>query len=476
MSVQPPSETDHGVAQVALQPAGRDPTTKGLEDFQAALAAELATEGVARENGAAGSSGAQSFKAALFAELATEGVATESGSEGSRPAQTFQAALAAELATEGVTLPEAGAASRPAQNFQAALAAELATEGVKLPEPATTTTRSVGSQNFEAALAAELATGGVALPGASDGSLGSENAPTAVPAVLAEPAAEGAAPPDDSTEPNGASRDPPGEEPPSEAVPQPDGSFLLELADKSTLRWTRRPDGTWRKPEHKRAGWVGELENKYVMPAVRNGEKNVEKDLRHELQRQWCLWIRRLPAELQHGDMWQNNQRKVHEFATAEDFWCMSHFASPPSKFEGTDYSLFERGVTPAWEDPAFVRGGRWVVKLEKVKAQHLDDLWLSLNMALIGEGFAECCGELVRGATVSLRSRVTKVALWLTRADDEEVVMAIGREYRKVLADTPGTKSLATKDMAFEDFAKQATTLELRRPPFSGATIGLFQ
>merc|ERR1712216_62932 len=89
--------------------------------------------------------------------------------------------------------------------------------------------------------------------------------------------------------------------------------------------------------------------------------------------------------------------------------------------------------------------------KLEKVKAQHLDDLWLSLNMALIGEGFAECCGELVRGATVSLRSRVTKVALWLTRADDEEVVMAIGREYRKVLADTPGTKSLATKDMAFK-------------------------
>jgi hypothetical protein len=54
-------------------------------------------------------------------------------------------------------------------------------------------------------------------------------------------------------------------EPPREAVKQPDGSWVLQMEDGSSKRWTRRPDGTWRKPEHVRAGWVGELEQqKYV--------------------------------------------------------------------------------------------------------------------------------------------------------------------------------------------------------------------
>merc|ERR1712146_566946 len=60
--------------------------------------------------------------------------------------------------------------------------------------------------------------------------------------------------------------------PPEESEQQADGSFLLTMEDLSTLRWTRRPDGSWRKPEHKKAGWVGELEQeKYQPPQVRSG-------------------------------------------------------------------------------------------------------------------------------------------------------------------------------------------------------------
>eukprot|EP00927_Polykrikos_kofoidii_P046568 TRINITY_DN40768_c0_g2_i1.p1 TRINITY_DN40768_c0_g2~~TRINITY_DN40768_c0_g2_i1.p1 ORF type:complete len:311 (+),score=52.26 TRINITY_DN40768_c0_g2_i1:106-1038(+) len=59
----------------------------------------------------------------------------------------------------------------------------------------------------------------------------------------------------------------------AEAILQGDGTYTLELRDGSSLRWTRRPDGTWRKPERKRAGWVGDLEQeKYVPPYVRTGE------------------------------------------------------------------------------------------------------------------------------------------------------------------------------------------------------------
>ncbi|CAJ1333649.1 unnamed protein product [Effrenium voratum] len=148
-----------------------------------------------------------------------------------------------------------------------------------------------------------------------------------------------------------------------------------------------------------------------------------------------------------------------------DDFWCMFHFSYPPSKLENVDYSLFKQGVAPAWEDAAFKNGGRWVIKLEKVRAQSLDDLWLSLSLALIGEAFIDHGGELVCGAIVSMRSRASKIALWLSAAKDEKKVMAIGREYRNVLANSPGLAELASKELTFEDFRKQAVTFILPKP-----------
>merc|ERR1719253_1114083 len=131
----------------------------------------------------------------------------------------------------------------------------------------------------------------------------------------------------------------------------------------------------------------------------------------------------------------------------------MFNHSYPPSRLDNADYALFKKGVTPAWEDPAFKGGGRWVVKLEKVKAQSLDDLWLSLSLALIGEAFMDAGGDLVCGAIVSVRSRASKIALWVSAAKDEKKVYSVGHEYRKVLASTPGLQELANKELTFEDF-----------------------
>mmetsp|Transcript_18335 Transcript_18335/g.64410 ORF Transcript_18335/g.64410 Transcript_18335/m.64410 type:complete len:306 (+) Transcript_18335:67-984(+) len=68
-------------------------------------------------------------------------------------------------------------------------------------------------------------------------------------------------------------------EPPREAVRQSDGSYTLELEDGTSCRWTRRPDGSWRKPERKKAGWVGDLEQKkYVSPGQVQADR-VREDL-----------------------------------------------------------------------------------------------------------------------------------------------------------------------------------------------------
>jgi len=197
---------------------------------------------------------------------------------------------------------------------------------------------------------------------------------------------------------------------------------------------------------------------------------------KHDLQHQWCLWVHQRPGS-QKGTAWSESQLMVHEFGTVEDFWCMFNYSYPPSKLDSVDYSLFKQGVTPAWEDSAFKNGGRWVVKLEKVKAQSLDDLWLTLCLSLIGEAFLDHAGELVCGAIVSVRSRASKIALWLSAAKDEKKIMAIGKEYRNILASTPGLQDLATKELTFEDFKRQAVTYVLPRPHVAEASsAGVFQ
>merc|ERR1711972_477941 len=99
-----------------------------------------------------------------------------------------------------------------------------------------------------------------------------------------------------------------------------------------------------------------------------------------------------------------------------------------------------------------------------------------SLSLALIGEAFAEQGGELVCGAIVSVRSRSSKIALWLSAAKDEKKVMAVGRGYRSVLASTPQLQDLASKELTFEDFKKQQLTFALPRPQAAEPTAGVFQ
>lgn len=204
-------------------------------------------------------------------------------------------------------------------------------------------------------------------------------------------------------------------------------------------------------------------------------EGNPMAPAKHELQHRWGLWVHQCSGT-QKGIGWSESQRLVHEFGYVEDFWRMFNFSFPPSKLENVDYSLFKNGVTPAWEDPAFKGGGRWVVKLEKVKAQSLDDLWLFLSLALIGEAFIEHGGDLVCGAIMSVRSRASKLALWLSTAKDEKKVMAVGREYRSILASTPGLQELASMELTFEDFRKQSVTLVLSRAHTAEVTAGVFQ
>lgn len=69
------------------------------------------------------------------------------------------------------------------------------------------------------------------------------------------------------------------------------------------------------------------------------------------------------------------------------------------------------------WEDENNVKGGRWLVVVDKSKRnQKLDQYWLELMMAVIGEQF-EDCGDLICGAVVNVRQKNDKVCLFLIYA-----------------------------------------------------------
>lgn len=245
-----------------------------------------------------------------------------------------------------------------------------------------------------------------------------------------------------------------------------------------------------------RAGWVGDLERvKYIPKGVMASqgtddepaaiEEVATKDAqdytknKHDLQHRWCLWVHQRPGQHYKQDYdsnWSEGQRVAHEFDTAEDFWCMLHFAHPPSKLGSSDYSLFRHGITPAWEDPNFRRGGRWVVKLEKLKSETLDELWVLLTMALVGETFADYGGDAVCGAIVSVRNRGSKASLWLSESSRVERVLAIGHRYRSILAEAPGLEYLTANCLTFEYFGRNQGTLELPELYRGKSTVGIFQ
>lgn len=96
--------------------------------------------------------------------------------------------------------------------------------------------------------------------------------------------------------------------------------------------------------------------------------------------------------------------------------------------------------------------------------------------MALVGEAFVEHGGDVIGGAIASVRSRTTRIALWLTKATDEKKVMGTGILFREVLAETTGAADIENKEFVFEDFRTQAVTLQLPRPGITGITEGIFQ
>ncbi|OXU25695.1 hypothetical protein TSAR_012614 [Trichomalopsis sarcophagae] len=175
--------------------------------------------------------------------------------------------------------------------------------------------------------------------------------------------------------------------------------------------------------------------------------------IKHPLQNTWTLWY----YEQDKNKSWEESQREVTSFDTAEDFWrnisilnyldlidkfpfetLYNHIKQASELRQGCDYSMFKQGIRPMWEDDANKNGGRWLINLDKKqRSTELDNFWLEILLCMIGEGFNEYSND-VCGAVVNIRPRADKIAVWTGDAGTQASVMEIGRKLKERLRITP--------------------------------------
>jgi translation initiation factor 4E len=206
-----------------------------------------------------------------------------------------------------------------------------------------------------------------------------------------------------------------------------------------------------------------------VIPSEPDIEKQKEKEAtgeiteKHSLQNTWCLWVNMSnPSKKTQKQDWTNNNAMVHSLSTVEEFWCLYNNINGPSCLGNGDVSFFKKGIVPAWEDETCSSGGRWVVKLEKVRPDTMDEMWLNLILALIGEQtFEETDNDLVCGAVLSSRAKGTsKLALWM-KTTSKDPVARVGNKYVEILRNTLG--GAGSDQVSFENFSKQVYEKHLK-------------
>jgi translation initiation factor 4E len=157
---------------------------------------------------------------------------------------------------------------------------------------------------------------------------------------------------------------------------------------------------------------------------------------KHPLQNSWTLWYDN-STNAKNDQDWEQSLKPVYTFSTVEDFWCMWNNIRPASEIKlGCNYHLFKEGISPKWEDPHNVKGGKWIVLISsEERPNRLDQLWLYTVLACIGEDFVD--SDEICGCVMSIRNSLNRIALWLRISDDDQIVLRIGRRYKELLGIT---------------------------------------
>lgn len=127
----------------------------------------------------------------------------------------------------------------------------------------------------------------------------------------------------------------------------------------------------------------------------------------------------------------------VGEFCTVEDFWCYYNNMRKPSGLESNaNYHIFKSGVKPMWEDPANIKGGKWILQLKGSNKEKLNDYWETIVLSIIGEMLLpDEHGDEICGAVMSKRKTGDRIAVWNRHKNQKDLILAMGRKIKELLS-----------------------------------------
>ncbi|KIW07072.1 uncharacterized protein PV09_01962 [Verruconis gallopava] len=178
-------------------------------------------------------------------------------------------------------------------------------------------------------------------------------------------------------------------------------------------------------------------------------------NVKHPLMHKWTLWFTK--PQTGKGDNWNDLLKEVISFDSVEEFWGIYNNITPADQLaQKSDYHLFKAGVRPEWEDANNKHGGKWSYSFRDKKLININDLWLHVMLAAIGETLEDEDDGEVMGVVVNVRKGFYRIGLW-TRStgkpfpgggdgntaggkgrspqQGQEILMKIGRRFKEVLA-----------------------------------------
>uniref|UniRef100_A0A1I7YH21 eIF-4F 25 kDa subunit n=1 Tax=Steinernema glaseri TaxID=37863 RepID=A0A1I7YH21_9BILA len=153
----------------------------------------------------------------------------------------------------------------------------------------------------------------------------------------------------------------------------------------------------------------------------------------HQLESAYSFWFLR-GSRGDRQQKWEDCLRELVGFDTVEGFWSVYNHVQAPSKLPyGSDYYVFKRGIKPTWEDESNVKGGRWIINIERLNRDKcLNTYWMEVLIAMIGEQLPD--SEYICGMAVSCRNKGDKISVWTRYANKDEHNLRIGMKLKEVL------------------------------------------
>ncbi|KAI5791955.1 translation initiation factor eIF 4e-like domain-containing protein [Geopyxis carbonaria] len=165
-------------------------------------------------------------------------------------------------------------------------------------------------------------------------------------------------------------------------------------------------------------------------------------NVKHPLMNKWTLWFTKPPSGK--GENWNDMLKEVVTFDSVEEFWGIYNNITKTSELSlKSDYHLFKEGVRPEWEDVQNKHGGKWAYQFKDKRAVPIDELWLHVMLAAIGETLEADEAHEVMGVVVNVRKAFYRIGVWTKTTgnvkggqggNQKEALMEIGKRFKEVL------------------------------------------